>query len=262
MTAGTGPGESTDRGEQDLRASLSGLAQLLTGRMELEEALTRVAEYAVIAIPGAEGAGLTLLAGGRPDAIVASSQFVVDVDAVQYGINEGPCITAAAERRTVRSGSLGADRQWPRFGRAVQQLGVHSALSLPLVTEDGLIGAMNVYAHAYDAFSEHSAEVGEQFAIPAAVAVQNARILAQARTMAQQLQVALTNRAVIDQAKGILISRIGCTPDEAFERLRVISQSQNLRLHAVAQSIVDQAVRRARAWHVNDPQPPDRDSAP
>ena len=67
---------------------------------------------------------------------MASAPFVVQVDAIQYGINEGPCITAAAEGRTMRSGSLSADRQWPRFGPRVGRLGVHSALSLPLVTSE------------------------------------------------------------------------------------------------------------------------------
>jgi GAF domain-containing protein len=235
--------------DDDLRISLAALSQLATGQMQLGDVLTRVAEFAVQAIPGADGAGLTLLEAGHSDTIVASAPFVVEVDAIQYGIEEGPCITAAAEARTVRSGSLGTDSQWPRFGPQIARLGVHSVLSIPLLTADAVLGAMNVYAHQPDAFDEHATLIGQLFAVPAAIAVQNAQVLAQTRRLATQLQTALINRATIDQAMGIMMSRTGCNPEQAFDRLRRISQSENQKLHIVAQGILDEAIRRARARH-------------
>lgn len=239
-----------DADDDGLRSSLTGLSQLANGTMDLTDVLTRVAELAVQAIPGADGAGLTLLEKGHHDTIVASAPFVTEVDAIQYSIAEGPCITAAAQARTMRSGSLATDPLWPRFGPRVERLGVHSALSLPLRIAGGVLGAMNVYAHAPDAFDDRAARLGELFAVPAAIAVQNAQVLAQAKRLAVQLQTALTNRAVIDQAIGILISRIGCGPEEAFDRLRRISQTENQKLHTVAQAVVDEAMRRARAQHI------------
>lgn len=235
--------------DDDLRTSLAALSQLATGQLQLGDVLTRVAEFAVAAIPGADGAGLTMLEDGRSDTIVASAPFVAQVDAIQYSIGEGPCITAAAQARTVRSGSLGSDSQWPSFGPRVGRLGVHSVLSIPLLTSDGVLGAMNVYAHHPDSFDEHAALIGELFAVPAAIAVQNAQVLAQARRLSAQLQTALTNRSTIDQAMGIVMSRVGCDPDEAFDRLRHISQSENQKLHTVATNIRDEAIRRARARH-------------
>jgi GAF domain-containing protein len=236
-------------GESELRHSLTALSQLSTRRADLKDTLTRVAELAVRAIPGADGAGLTLLERDRSDVIVSTAPFVTDVDAVQYGLGQGPCISAAAEGVTVRSDSLGGDGRWPRFGARVARLNVHSALSLPLITSDGVVGAMNVYAHAKNAFDERSVEVGQLFAVPAAIAVQNAQVLAQTQRLASQLQSALSSRAVIDQAIGIMMSRSGGTADEAFARLRTLSQSQHQKLNAVAQSVVDQAVRRARSRH-------------
>jgi transcriptional regulator with GAF, ATPase, and Fis domain len=237
-------------GDDDLRTSLRALSELATGQMELADVLTRVAEFAVLAIPGADGAGLTLLEAGHHDTIVASAPFVVEVDAIQYGIEQGPCITAAAEARTVRSGSLDTDPQWPAFGPRVGELGVHSALSLPLMTGGTVLGAMNVYAHAREGFTDHAALIGELFAVPAAIAVQNAQVLAQTQRLAAQLQTALTNRATIDHAIGLLMGRVGCGADEAFDRLRQISQNENRKLSTVAEKIVEEAVRRARARHV------------
>jgi hypothetical protein len=65
----------------------------------LEESLTRVAQFAVRAIPGAEGAGLTLLEENRSDTIVATADFVMQVDDIQYGLRQGPCISAARHRQ-------------------------------------------------------------------------------------------------------------------------------------------------------------------
>ena len=76
--------------------------------------------------------------------------------------------------------------------------------------------------------------------------MQNAQILAHTQRLAANLQRAMTNRAVIDQAIGIIISRTGSTPDEAFDRLRTLSQKEHTKLSAVAASIVEAAARRAR----------------
>src|SRR6478735_2103740 len=114
--------------EDELAQSLTALSRLSSSRLSLEDLLTRVAIYAVQAIPGADGAGLTLIEVDRADTIVKSAPFVREVDDIQYGLGEGPCITAAATGMTMRSGSLGGDRRWPRFGPRVGRLGVHSVL--------------------------------------------------------------------------------------------------------------------------------------
>ena len=233
--------------DSDLNDSLAHLGRLASGRLGLEDLLTRVATYAVHAIPGAEGAGLTLLEEDRANTIVATAPFVREIDDIQYGIGQGPCITAAADARTVMSASLGADQRWPRFGGRVARLGVHSAVSLPLVTPDGVVGAMNVYAHPKNAFDHRAAEIGEIFAVPAAIAVQNAHVLAQTQRLTARLEAALETRGVIDRAVGILMSRSGSTEAEALERLRALSQHEHQKLATVARQIVDEAVRRARA---------------
>jgi GAF domain-containing protein len=246
--------ERADADAADLQAGIAGLASLVTGSLGLDQLLAQVATFATQAIPGADGAGVTLLkivgTDHRVDALAASHPFVAEIDEIQYvALREGPCITAALERRTVRTGSLGGEEMWPRFGPRVGRLGVHSALSLPLLLPDQVIGAINVYAHHKDVFDEHAVQLGELFAAPAAVAVHNAQVLTQARALAAQLQQALHSRPVIDQAIGLLRGRSGGSADQALARLREISQSEHIKLVEVAQRIVDDAVRRARARH-------------
>ncbi len=244
--------------ELDLQAGLDDLGTLVAGSVPLQTLLDQVAGFAAQAVPAADGVGISMVRLGRDDtrvqALAASADFVSELDAIQYELtDEGPCITAARQREVVRTGNISADGRWPRFGPRVGRLGVHSVLSLPMLLPDRLVvGAINTYAHARDAFDDHAIEIGMLFAGPAGLAVHNAQVLAQAQARAEQLQQALVSRGVIDQAIGILRSRSGATMDEAFARLRQISQSENVKLSSVATRIVEEAVRRARARHAED----------
>jgi transcriptional regulator with GAF, ATPase, and Fis domain len=241
--------------EGDLRTGLRSLSELVAGARDLFELLGKVAGFAADAIPGVDGAGVALIAAGKDvptlQTTSATAGFVHEIDAVQYDeLHEGPCITCMESRRTTVSGSLGADGRWPRFGGRVARMDVHSALSLPLIVGEHVVGAINCYSESHDAFGEHAVQLGSQFAAPAAVSLYNADLLAGARARAEKLEEALDHRAVIDQAVGIIRSRSGCSAEDAFSRLVQMSQNGNVKLRVVAARLVDDAVRRAQARRV------------
>ena len=98
-----------------------------------------------------------------------------EIDKVQYEeLHEGPCLTSMQTGRATVSGSLGSDSRWPHFGGRVARMAVHSALSLPLIVNDQVIGAINSYARIRDAFGDHSVVLGSEFAQSAAVSLHNA----------------------------------------------------------------------------------------
>ena len=219
---------------------------------KVSEILHDVAEFAMRAIPGADGAGVTLIESltdsPRVQASAVAASFVADIDAAQLEhLDEGPCISCMQSRRPTVSGSLGCDPRWPHFGGRVARMGVHSVLALPLMIGEQVIGAINSYAYGRDTFAYHAVELGSQFAWPAAVTVYNTQILAGARERTEQLQRALASRATIDQAIGIIRSRSGVSSEEAFDRLIRMSQTDNIKLNVVAAGLVEEAVRRARA---------------
>ena len=95
--------------DADLQAGIGALAGLVADSLGLTALLAEVAAFAVRAIPGADGAGVTLLRVDRVDnmveALAASAAFVAEIDEIQYvTLKEGPGITAAPQRRTVRTG--------------------------------------------------------------------------------------------------------------------------------------------------------------
>jgi GAF domain-containing protein len=228
-----------------LTLGLAGLSGMVAGASTLEALLAEVATFAVQATPGADGAGVTVIEAGQADTIVASAQFVRDVDAIQYRLGEGPCISATSNGATTASPYLAQDPNWPNFGPLAAAVGVQSVISFPLVVDSVVFGSLNVYSHEVNAFDGSSQQVGERFAGPAAVAIHNARMLAKALRTAEQLETALRSRSIIDRAIGIIQSRSGVSGDEAFVRLRVISQREHTKLAVVAGNLVEEAVRRA-----------------
>ena len=68
--------------------------------------------------------------------------------------------------------------------------------------------------------------------------------LREARRQIETLQQALVSRAVIDQAKGVLMVRYGIEADDAFTRLSTVSQHSNIKVAVLAQAVLDLARNR------------------
>ncbi len=49
----------------------------------------------------------------------------------------------------------------------------------------------------------------------------------------------MSSRAVIEQAKGVLMAQRKIRADVAFDLLREVSQRANVKLHLVAQAVID-----------------------
>ena len=137
-------------------------------------------------------------------------------------------------------------------GAILSKLGVHNrtqaaayALNHRDMTSEGVDNP--VPSAEGDEYDEIDVRLGEQFANPASVSVHNAQPLANARERVERLQAALTTQAVIHQAIGILRGGAGGSSEEALAQLRRIGQSKNVEIGVIAEQLVDEAVRRARA---------------
>ena len=117
--------------------------------------------------------------------------------------------------------------------------GVRSMISLPMTSESQVIGALNLYSRETDAFGAEEVSVAEIVAGHASLAHQVAGTLFRHRELSEQLQLAMTSRATIEQAKGILMAQSHVGPDAAFDMLRSASQRENRKLRDIAQDLVD-----------------------
>jgi GAF domain-containing protein len=198
-----------------------------------------VTSLAVETIPGTAGAGVSLVDAEGKRSVAASHRMVERADGLQYEFDDGPCLTAARDRVTVRIDDVAAESRWPQWTRAVAEVGVRSMLSVPLVAAGAGIGAIKVYSGAPSTYDARAEQVLELFAKQAAILLANAQTLADARQLNVQLTGALQSRDIIGQAKGILLAQGAVDDVAAFAMLVNASQRANTKLHAVARQLVD-----------------------
>ena len=206
-----------------------------------EQTLRRVAELAKQTLAGVEDVSLTVVEGGQPRSMVFTGPLAVDLDERQYELGFGPCLDAANTGQTIVVDTDSNDSPYREFCRTAARAGVRHTVSLGLPIAQRNIGGMNIYSKTDSPPSETFLEHAEVFAGYAAAAVNNVTSYAGAVNEAAHLRKAMESRAVIEQAKGILMGRDGCTAEEAFDMLRRISQHRNVKLREVAQAVVDSA---------------------
>ena len=224
-----------------LSEGIAELSRLLVNEEALDDTLQRVADLACSNVRGADVAGVTLLRDGKPTTAVFTDPTSPEVDSAQYETGVGPCLDAFRHQQVFRIDSTEDDEQWPPFSQAALEHGIRSTISLPLGVRGNGIGALNLYSKQPAAFSDEEERIGMMFATQASVALANAQLYDSAYRMTQQLQEALTSRAVIDQAKGMLMAQHGVGADEAFNILRTTSQRENRKLRELAQELVGRA---------------------
>ena len=227
-----------------LAAEFARLAESLMNVTTVHGVLQRVVDAARVAVPGADLVSVTLRAGNHFRTPVHTDPLATRLDEVQYRLDEGPCVesTRTPGLGLTFSGDLGAGREYPRFGPAAARLGVHSVLAVGLfatVESVPRTGALNLYSFQVGGIDELDRDLAVILAAHASTALAATMASTAAELEAAQLRQALTSRDVIGQAKGILMERRGITADEAFDALRRASQSLNVKLTQVAQTLVE-----------------------
>jgi GAF domain-containing protein len=226
--------------------AVAALSRYFVGNQTLGESLHQVSELALQALPQAAHVGITLLVDGKLKTSVFTHPEVPEIDRAQYRTGDGPCVDAYREAAPHRITSTLDSGRWQPFRDSAAEHGVLSTMSLPLLTHDGAIGALNMYAETERAFDETDIEVGMLFATQAAFLLANAQAYWDARTLSENLEQAMVSRATIEQAKGIIMSSMGCGPDEAMDILIRQSQQQNIKLRELAAELVQNTARRGR----------------
>lgn len=227
----------------DVATVLSEMAALLE-EDDIGQALELVVDLAARTVPDCDAAGVTLLdESGRPSTAACTDETTLEVDQAQYAEGDGPCLEAARTITIQRVLVEEAESRWPAFTHAAERIGIKSFLAAPLVLAGRGGGALNLYsssAHGFGALDEAFVAL---FTGQVSAAVLSIQRYGECRRLADNLKIALDSRAVIEQAKGVLMVTQGVGDDAAFEWLRLQSQQRNVKLRRVAEELVDGAVR-------------------
>ncbi len=235
----------------DLSTALNQMAGLMLSRETVDTALDLVTTLAATTTAGTLGAAVTIVDEHGKRTRAASNAAVERADALQYELDEGPCLTAWRTRELVRIDDTTADGRWPRWNEAVSRLGVRSVVSAPLLVGEESIGAMKVYCERPMNYGPHDEHVMRLLSGQAAILLANTQSLQEARRLSRQLTEALASRDAIARATGVLLAQGATGEQEAFATLAASARRADRPVqdvaHALVAAVAARNIRRRRA---------------
>jgi len=219
--------------------ALDRLGRIRLADHSMRSLLEEVAELARESLPGNPETSVTLLTGDHPSTVVFTGELARDLDESQYAGGRGPCLHAAAQDEAVEITDMRTDPRWPQFGKVAVAHGCLGSLSLPLPLAEGVSGALNMYVREPQQMDEASRRFADRFVAYAGVVAANMLVYESALDRARNLEAALDSRAVIDQAKGVLMERYKITADQAFQTLARVSMETNTKVRDIAEQFVE-----------------------
>jgi GAF domain-containing protein len=213
------------------------LGRISFAEHSLESVLQTVTALATSVLPGEPLTSVTII-DDRPTTVASSGDLALELDRVQYRLGDGPCLTAASTGQAAEIVDTRAAAEWTEFAAVAAAAGCGSVLSFPLPVREKVAGALNVYGREFAVADERTRRLLSRFADYAVVPVSNMYLYETALERAEHLAVALDSRAVIDQAKGILMERYKLTPDQAFQALTRVSMDTNTKVRDIADHFV------------------------
>jgi GAF domain-containing protein len=232
-----------DNQPMDPTEAFARLGRIKLGETDLDGVLSTTAELAKRTIPGADEVSVTLVRGKAAHTAAFTGDLALHADETQYDTGYGPCLDAAAAVAVMSVTDMATESRWPAWSVLSREQGIGSSLSVGLPVEQAVTGALNIYSTERDAFDDDAIALAQTFAGYAAVALANAHLYDTTATLAQHLQAAMESRAVIEQAKGIIMGERRCTAEEAFRILTKLSQDTNRKLRDVAAALVARATK-------------------
>jgi GAF domain-containing protein len=214
------------------------LAAITLSDHSVESVMDKVASLAKQTIANADDVSVTLRGNGESTSVAFTGRLSLALDERQYEKGYGPCIAAVDGGEIMHIEDMNDEQRWPDWAAEAVAQGAGSSLSLPLPVQREVGAAINIYSTKRHAFDAASIEVASTFAAYAGVALANMHSYEGQAHVAEQLQAAMKSRAVIEQAKGIVMAQRGCDAEAAFDVLVQLSQASNRKLRDIAEVMV------------------------
>lgn len=180
----------------------------------------------------------TFFRHGEARTIAASSPLARDADQEQCSFAEGPVLEAVATGEFVLVSDLRRDRRWPGYASAAASHGVHSLLSMPIVSSDGSSAAINLYSPFAHAFTSDDVVRTISYAREVGRALRVVVRVAERAEATAELAVAQNSLALVDLALRSLMREYGLSADGALQYLRTAAAHTNVALRDVALNVV------------------------
>ncbi|MBD1542618.1 GAF and ANTAR domain-containing protein [Arthrobacter sp. IA7] len=224
--------------------TLEQLQDLLLESPGFDEFLLELTVFsaAALATPEPMLCAITVERDGRPVTVASSSGTAKRMDEKQYGLDDGPCLTALREDRTVLVEDLATSERWHRYAQAVTHDGVAAILAVPIDAGPGAAAALNCYARSTNTFNATAIAEVESYAISLSRMLRLAlRVHRPAVVHPAGLHGALQSRAVIDAALSLVMAQTRGSREEAVAVLHEMARSSKQQLKQIAADILNGA---------------------
>ncbi|MGB9012242.1 MAG: GAF and ANTAR domain-containing protein [Aeromicrobium sp.] len=192
---------------------------------------------------GADASAILVLAGSDLELFVASSHAATQLELHQTRLAQGPCEDAVAGRTIVQAdGRDELHQRWPDFAPAMLDTGFSSVRAAPLMWRDTAMGALVLYAR-----QPGEMDAGESTVLGAFADIATAMLLQtpdlSTEDLAARIRRVLSERVMLEQAKGVMAERVGCDMEAAHLHILDHAAATGVSLTSAAATILAEAVR-------------------
>ena len=224
----------------------------------------RICQIAVAMVP-VTGAAISVMSDVNTREIVyASDDDATELEELQFGLGEGPCVTAFRTGHPVLVADLRSpsDPRWPVFTAAASQTAARAVYAFPLRAGVTGVGVLDLYRIApglpddtalADALVIADAALWSLLSLRAqtntvrpgidTAGIAPAGIDTDGRGRGGWPVMATRDHSVVYQASGMVMVQAGIRAEDALDRLRAYAFTHDLALRAVAAAVVARRLR-------------------
>jgi hypothetical protein len=170
--------------------------------------------------------------------LAATSEQAHELELYQLQADEGPCVDCYISGEPVSVADIRAEGQrWPQFVPAALEAGFASVHAIPMRAAGLVLGALGLFGTHTGELNEADLLVGQTLTRIACVAILQEHPPTPF-TVLPQLRSALTNRVIVEQAKGLLRELLNVSVEEAFALLRTYARDNGDHLTEVARRLM------------------------
>lgn len=226
-----------DENEQSIAGELAEIGRLLDDD-DVASVLQRFTSRAVRRIPGCDHATVTVGGDDGQLETVAGAEVSPVAHLPDAPAWRGPISDTVRYREPRRVDDSETEQRWPQLRERMRKAGFRSCLALPLPAHRAPSVGFTLFSSRPRQFVEHHLDLVALLALHTGTAFDNAALYSEYHQLVDHLHNALATRERIGKAQGILMRRFREDSTAAFERLRRVSQARNIKIRALAASVI------------------------
>jgi hypothetical protein len=222
--------------------AIAGAMSSLVGQHDVGDLLADLVADCARFYPAAAVAVLVGDRRGDLELLSATSHRAEELELLQVQHDRGPCVDAVTTHQLVVASGAEMERRWGTVGAAIRDAGFEAVHAFPMRWRGRYLGGLNIFLAHPGELSPDAEALGHLFADMATLTVVHSSDIP-ADQIAARIHEAVSARASIEQAKGVLAYQRQVDAATAYELLAARARSTGSTLSETARLLVERAAR-------------------